>query len=204
MSFFRIFPIVTGHGEVRALPVLLARIIREVQPEAAFSILKPWRCRENQLIDPRSPVLENAVRAGIQAVGTEGAVFVVLDCEDDCPARLGPALRERIQGYARGGLATVVCAFREYETWFLWSLESMVGEYGLSHDAKAPNDPESCRGAKEWLASHIQGGSYAPTIDQEVLTNAMDIKLARRSDSFDKLYREVESLVGKLHGPTPR
>ena len=42
----------------------------------------------------------------------------------------------------------------------------------------------------------MQGGHrYTETLDQPALAAAFDLDLARRADSFDKLYREVARLL---------
>lgn len=193
------FPVVTGHGEERAFPVLLGRIIRHIDAQAVFSVMTPWRCRENQLLSETSTALESAIRAGVRTVGTNGAVIVLLDCEDQCPGQVGPAMRARAQSFAGEGLVTVVCAYREFETWFLWSLPSLVGRNGLPPNVPMPPDPDTIRGAKEWIGRNTLGRPYSPTVDQAAFVRYLDIDLARRSDSFDKLYREVESIVRALH-----
>ena len=88
-----------------------------------------------------------------------------------------------------------VVAKREYEAWFLASIESIAGSRTLARDIVAPRHPESIRGAKEWLSQRRQT-PYRPTADQAALTARFDMALVRRrSPSFDKLWRAVGALL---------
>ena len=58
-----------------------------------------------------------------------------------------------------------------------------------------PDNPESVRGAKEWLTQRM-GRPYRPTLDQEPFARVLDIELARAAPSFDKFYRELSRLLG--------
>jgi hypothetical protein len=61
-----------------------------------------------------------------------------------------------------------------------------------------PN-PESIRGAKEWLSRHMpRNRRYGETADQAALTSVFNIQAARRADSFDKCYREIVRLLTVL------
>lgn len=78
---------------------------------------------------------------------------------------------------------------------FIATIDSLRGTRGISPDAGVPPDPESIRGAKEWLRERM-GGRYSPTADQTALTTRFDMALARRrSPSFDKLWRAVSALL---------
>jgi hypothetical protein len=61
----------------------------------------------------------------------------------------------------------------------------------------APNDPEGVVHAKEWLSGRILHG-YSETADQPALTALFDLQAARRADSFDKCYRDVEGMLRTL------
>jgi hypothetical protein len=42
---------------------------------------------------------------------------------------------------------------------------------------------------------------YSEGLDQPALTAVLDLKLARRVDSFDKLVRDVARLLGRIAPP---
>ena len=86
-------------------------------------------------------------------------------------------------------------AKREYEAWFLASIESIAGSRTRSGDVAAPPAAESVGGAEEWLSQRIQV-SYRPVADQPALTARFDMALARRgAPSFDKMWRAVSGLL---------
>ena len=96
---------------------------------------------------------------------------------------------------------SVVLAKKEFEAWFIAAAESLRGQCGLSQELVADPDPESIRGAKEWLSRQMpRNRRYAETTDQPALTAIFDLQAARRADSFDKCYREIVRLLTVL-GP---
>ncbi len=127
-------------------------------------------------------------------------LFILVDADDACPAELGTQLKERVQLIAQNFpqcLASVNIANREFEGWFIASLETIAEFERISMPEHLPPDIESIRGAKEWLTSHMSSGrTYSPTADQARFTSAIDIDLARqRSRSFDRFCREVGRLL---------
>lgn len=186
--------IVEGHGEVDAVPILVRRLVQTMQPGFALQIEQPLRVPRNRLTKPRE--LERAVELAGRRVGPDGAVLLILDSDDECPASLAPSLLTRARE-ARSDLAIgVVLAKREFEAWFLAAADSLRGKRGLTSSLTAPDDPESIRGAKEWLTARMAPGRrYVETLDQAALAATFDLELARRAPSFDKLYRQVAALI---------
>lgn len=85
--------IVEGHGEVEAVPVLIRRIAAAVDPTLVLRIPHPIRIPRSRLVKPGE--LERAVELAARQVGARGAVLVVLDADDDCPAQRAPELLGR-------------------------------------------------------------------------------------------------------------
>lgn len=190
MSAIVIAPIVEGHGEVAAVPVLIRRVAARIAPAVAVDVRRPHRIPRSRLL--RSGELERCARIA-QADSPGANVLVLVDADEDCPAQLGPATLSRLGG-ADVGRAAVVVAKHEYEAWFLASAEALGGRRGLRSPLAAPADPERVGGAKEWIqANRIDGRAYRPTVDQAALTAGIDIDIARnRSASFDKFCRVLE------------
>lgn len=186
--------VVGGHGEVQAVPILIRRIAQALEPPRFPAIERPIRIPESKL--RKQAELERAVNLAARRAGEGGAVLVVMDCDDECPAELGPALLAWA-GDARPDVAiSVVLAKCEFESWFLAAAESLRGRRALPNTIIAPVDPESIRGAKEWLSAQMPANrAYRETLDQPALTDAFDLDAARQCDSFDKCVREVERLV---------
>ncbi|RKU37417.1 hypothetical protein C6496_10035 [Candidatus Poribacteria bacterium] len=191
--------IVEGHGEVEAVPVLIRRVAAHLYPELAIIIPRPIRISRDKLLQAGG--LEQWVEVVSVRVGTQGAIFVILDSDDDCPAELGPELLHRASRVQVGLPVAVVLAKCEFEAWFLAAAESLRGQRGLSDDVHSPHDPETIRGAKEWLTYRMEGSkTYSETTDQPALAALFDIEQARQADSFDKCYRDIVRLLGRLRG----
>ena len=187
----RIVAIVEGDGEVEAVPVLLRRIGTEVSPLVPLDVPRPMRVHRHQIV--KEGELERYVALAAARAGDGGRIVILLDANGDCPAEFAPIILRRARATRPGLRIEVVLAKSEYEAWFISAIESIAGTRGIHPDLSAPQDPESMRGAKEWLR---MGGSYRPTADQAALTARFDMALAReRSPSFDKMWRATSALL---------
>ena len=185
--------IVEGDGEVEAVPLLMRWIAAEVAPLSPPTVLRPIRVRRQRIL--KEGELERYVRLAAVRVEDDGRILILLDANGDCPARIGPARLERARMASPGRRIESVLAKSEYESWFVASAESIAGARGILPKIAAPMDPESIRGAKEWLDDRMQG-SYRPTADQAALTATFDMASARlRSPSFDKMWRAMTALL---------
>jgi hypothetical protein len=191
--------VVEGEGEVQAVPILVRRIAERLDPGLAVQIPRPVLSKRSQLAEALGE-LESRIQMAVAKLHGRGGVLVLLDSEDDDPAKLGPSLLERARRARADIPIAVVLAVREYEGWFLAAAESLGGKCGLPADLKAPSDPESYRGAKEWLRKRMpRERKYSEPGDQPVLTATFDLDLARqRSPSFDTCFREVTRLLTQL------
>lgn len=135
----------------------------------------------------------------VEGQGEVAAVLVLLDADDDCPARLGPQLLTRVKDARPDRSGSVVLANREFEAWFLAAAPLLRGLRGLAGDLALPADAERPRDCKGWLsARRTDGRAYKPATDQAALAAAFDMQMARQhSPSFDKLWRDVERLLGE-------
>ncbi len=193
----QIASIVEGHGEVKALPRLIQRIARMHDTGLVVKTHPPVRWPASTLLKPDG--LERAVNLAARLLQGQGCIFVLLDCEDDAPCRLGPQLLERARAERPDIPIGVALAFREFETWFVAAAESLRGQCGLPSDLQPPENPEAFRDAKKWLTDRMPPGrSYAETVDQPALTGMFDLHAARRVYSFDKCYREITRLLDEL------
>jgi hypothetical protein len=196
-----ILTIVEGQGEVLAVPVLLRRILFEFEVYDVH-LPRPFRVHRNRIARPGE--IEKAARQAVADRGRSGdfrvsAVLVVLDADEDCPARLASDLLERCKFVFPDLPFSVVLAKREFEAWFLGAKESLRGKRGIRMDATTPKNPESIRGAKERLTANMDGNRYVPTDDQPAFAEVFDLRLAsERCASFRKLLRDVQGLLGEL------
>ena len=189
--------IVEGHGEVEAVPILIRRVAARHYPELTAVIPTPIRIPRNKVF--KVGELERAVGLAVRNIKQQGAIFIILDSDNDCPAQVGPSLLQRISQIFHNMPIAVVLAKHEFEAWFLAAAESLRGERGLRSDIDPPNDPEAIRGAKEWLHNRMQSGkTYRSKRDQPALASLFDIEQARQADSFDKCYRDIVRLLEEL------
>ena len=119
-------PIVEGPGEVSAVPLLLRRLCHEAQAWNV-TIAKPHRRPRSQFVN--QDTFQNAICLAGRASGRLG-ILVLFDADDDCPAEMAPRLERWAHDAASGRPCSVVMANREYEAWFLASIESLRGREG--------------------------------------------------------------------------
>lgn len=198
MTTIRIACVVEGHGEVDAVPIVVRRIVKGIDPALTLWMPKPAiRIHRSKIVKPGE--IENAVQlARLKMLGA-GGVLVLIDADEECPATLGPSLLSRARAEHGDLPIAVVVAKNEFEAWFLAAATSLRGRQGLLENLNPPDYPEEITGAKEWLRSRmVDNRKYSPTIDQAELSRHFDLTMARQAPSFDKLYRDIYSLVSQL------
>ena len=189
-----ILPIVEGDGEVRAVPILIRRIVAHYAPSAFVPVGRPIPVSRLGFV--RTDLLERTVELAARQTQPTDGILILLDADDDCPCDLAEALMTRAKAARPDRAISVVAANREYEAWFLAAATSIRGKRGLADDMNAPADPEAIRDAKGWLARHTpRGFTYKPTLDQPALTNIFDLEQAYAARSFRKLVKEVLALA---------
>ncbi|MFZ2651783.1 MAG: DUF4276 family protein [Burkholderiaceae bacterium] len=187
--------IVEGHGEQQAVQRLLRRIATDASPQAQFRVNEPIRIKSGSFVNDSgyfSRYINLAAAKARQEIA--GHVLILLDCEDECPGRFGPALLGHASAIAPDVNIIVALAYREYETWFMAAVESLRGVEGMSGAVVRPADPEATRNAKGWLGRHMPHG-YDPISHQLPFTNVFDLDAGRTIPSFDRLYRKIASLL---------
>jgi hypothetical protein len=185
-------PIVEGHGEVSAFPVLLRRL-RDLSQAFAMDVNAPIRRKRSELVK------EDGLRRSIQLAIMQpmcGCIIVLFDSDDDCPKELAPRVQDWAQEEARGIPCRVVMATREYEAWFLASTESLRGFRGVRHDAVSHPDPETPRDAKSRLEEQMSPErSYSETADQPALSARFDMRPAYQNC---RSFRHLVKVFGEL------
>ncbi len=197
-------PIVEGHGDVAAFPVLLRRLVGEAQAWTV-NIGRPIRRPRSQLVQKTG--VEQAVRLALKEPDC-GAILFLFDGDDDCPAELGPSVQTWAATVANDIPCGAVIAHREYEAWFLSAIESLRGYRGVLDDAEPHLNPENPRDAKGQLEARMQANaSYLERTDQPAFSERFSLSDAyRRSRSFQKLassFGHLASSMGKDIGVWP-
>lgn len=197
MTPIRIGLVVEGHGDFKAAPILFRRIGYDIDPSVPLDVQQPIRRPRSSLVRTTGE-LERAVELAALKARPRGGVFVLLDSDDDCPAKLAPLLLARAESAGMGLPVSVILPQREFEGWFLAAAESIRGKRGLPTDLAPPQNPEEIRGAKRWLRERMHGHVYSETIDQPALAAVFDLDQARAAKSFDKCYRELRLLIERF------
>jgi len=185
-------PIVEGHGEVKAVPVLLRRLLAEAQVYD-FQVGNPIRRKRSQFVQ-EEPLRQSVRIARLQKDCR--AILILFDSDDDCPKELASQIEEWATEEAGEIPCCVVMAHREYEAWFLASIASLRGERGIRRDAESHPEPERPRNAKHQLESRMHSGlSYSETADQAAFTARLDFAVAY---SRCRSFRKMATAFGRL------
>ena len=194
-SRVNIQPVVEGHGEVEAVPVLLRRL-RDEAGAWTVEIERPIRRPRSQLTSELG--IGRAVEIARRQPACE-AILIVFDGDQDCPAELGPKVQGWATAAARGLPCEVALPHREYEAWFLATIESLRTHPRslIKTDAASHPDPEKPLDAKGQMRERMTRGiAYSPTAHQARLSGRFSLELAyRRSRSFRKLATSFGSLL---------
>ena len=201
-----IVPIVEGDGEVKAVPLLLRRVLGERHSRYDIRIQRPINARgKTKLLRKFDSFLEYARRDR-----ECGAVLVLLDGDEDCPRNLAACLAQTAVRLNMSVPVAIVCAHREYEVWFVASLDSETGDniratLGLAKTVAYDGDIELIGSPKGWIQVQMpQSSGYKETQDQPALTPFIDIEHTRqRSRSFRRLCHAVEELLCAIESGTP-
>ena len=180
-------PIVEGKGEFLAVPVLLRRLIAEANAYT-LGVNRPIRSPRPALV--RVDGVRDAVRLA-RKLPDCAAILILFDSDDDCPKDIALQVQAWAQAEASPIPCFVVMATREYEAWFLATIESLRGVRGIRDDATSHPNPESRRGAAEELEKRMPPTSgYSKTADQPALTARFDMAIAyQRCRSFRRMVK---------------
>ncbi len=189
-------PIVEGDGEVAAVPVLLRRLIAAANAYQ-LGIQLPIRRSRTDLMR------ENGVRDAVHLARNKpdcAAILIMFDSDDDCPKDIAPRVQAWGEAEANPIPCFVVMTTREYEAWFLATIESLRGARGIRTDATSHPDPESPRGAKEELRKRMTPNrKYAEKADQPALTAQFDMAMAYQCC---RSFRRMVNVFGLLAAGT--
>lgn len=181
--------IVEGHGEVKALAVLLRRLQGVAEFNGYLDIQSPIRIPADAFFDSKK--LSRALQIAIADREERHLVLLLRDADDDCPVELAKNILSFV-GEIDKVEVLVVVAKCEYESWFVASAPSLAGKRGLPDDLSVPANHHSIRGAKEWLSSRMgQRRSYGETVDQPALSELMDLGMACQNPSFRRFHDRV-------------
>lgn len=195
----RLLPIVEGDGDKAAVPLLLRDMLAERHDIHDWKILKPHVRGELPTVRKN---FDNNFKAAIKE---NAAILWILDfdCDDcECVKKEADDLLARANEIYQDWPIEIAFMVQEYETLFL-SNETATRSVLKSIPAvtEFPENPESIRGAKEWLSAAMpKGFSYKPTVHQPKITAALNLNhLLEHSPSYTHLDRALARLVEKMH-----
>lgn len=193
-----LLPIVEGQGDMQAVPVLLRRIL-EHHSHFDVTVLSPQKRGDLPKIKAN---FDNYFKIAIK----ENAAIIWIidfDCATcDCVAEEAAQLYQRANAIYPGKPFKVVFMVKEFETLFL--AEPDATRSVLKEIPKAtvfPENPETIRGAKEWLSMSMPSGfAYKETVHQVKLAAAVDLDcLKNNSASYRHLEKSVLALIAKTN-----
>jgi len=189
--------IVEGHGEVKALPVMLRRLAERL---GVFDLQlpEPIRVPRARFLN-RDDEFERMVALASLKAADDGLVLIVLDADDDCPVTLSRDVSAKALPVLRGAAHSVVVANREYESWLIAASPSLASKRGLPDVLDPPPNSEALRDAKGWLSERMvanSGNCYRPVVDQAALSAVVDLDAAlAQSRSLRKLEKCVAAYL---------
>ena len=184
--------IVEGQGDEAALPPLLHRIANETIPGQVLRVNPPHRVNANRFLNNEQEFSRVVHLQAAKAAQSDGFLLILLDCEDDCPAELGPSILERARAIRSDVTIIVVLAYREFESWFEAAAHSLQGCEGLPKDLAPPGDSTAIRDAKGWLSGKM-GYKYNPVVSQAALCRVFNLEEACGNRSFARFYGRVKA-----------
>ena len=190
----RILPIVEGEGDLAAVPELIRRVAHDAG-KFDTTVLPPHKRGDLPKVLQR---LEN----DLQVAQMEGCpILWVLDY--DCPTctdvhRDLASFRDRVAKAKPTQRVEVAFMVKEFESLFLADHETTRAVFpDIPPDCEWPADPESIRGAKEWISkARPKGLAYKETMHQAKLAAQVDLpRLRQRSPSFRRFEAAVLALL---------
>lgn len=191
----RLLTIVEGDGDLKAVPVLVRRLLQETHGRFDVQQLPAQKRGEW----PR--VKREFKRFYLSARLEDAPILWVLDFDcDDC---LDPvAEREWLQAEAKridpGGTVEVVFMVKEFESIFLWDDRCLRRAFPeFLANAKLPDNPETVRDAKGWISRNLpKGRAYKPTTDQARMAATVELDHLREvSASMKRLEDSLLRLI---------
>ncbi len=189
----KIVALVEGPGDVEAVPELLRKVLYEKQ-QWTWQVARPKRVGGLGALKKRLVKFMTYAERDAE----EGGILILLDLDDGCPETEAINLARQIKSLNLSCPVAIVFAHREYEAWFLASLDSIVKQFNLLPTGlTCKGDVERIRDVKGWLTRQMPPGrAYKPTIHQTRLTTWIDLDIAcQNSRSFRRLCNAVQELL---------
>lgn len=184
----RILPIVEGDGDVKAVPILVRRILHA---HGFYGIdLLPAQKRGD--LPKVKGAFDNYFNAALK---WNAPILWVMDfdCKDcECVAHESQALYQQASQIRLGWPFKVVFIPKEFETLFLAEQQAARGVLGIAPDYQFPNNPEQIRDAKQTLSRALPSGrAYKEMVHQEKIAAQLDIAVLRETSSCFRHFEDA-------------
>lgn len=186
--------IVEGDGDIGAARLLVQRILEKHQ---IFDIELPRPHKRGEY----PSVARHFDNFFLAAIKEKAPILWVLDFdakEYTCPVAEANALLGRAASLRPDWPIKIAFLVKEYETLFLHDEAATRSVFtDIPKNAAFPANPETIRGAKEWLSKQRPSGkAYKETVHQEKITARLNLEnLREKSRDFAHLERAVISLI---------
>jgi hypothetical protein len=187
-----IAPIVEGHGEIEALPALLHRIAAHMGK--VLVVNRPIRVKAAKFLNDKEDFRKHIELAAAKAIGNGGIALILLDCEDDCAAEMGPLILAKALAIRPDARFIVALATKEYESWFIAGVKSLGGVRGIPVDIEAPVEAENIRNAKGWLGLRMNV-AYDEITHQLEFSRKIDLEQACLNRSFQRFHARISDYL---------
>lgn len=186
--------IIEGHGEVEAVPVLIRKVLHHHNYFDAVEILPHRRKGMPNAL----PDFEKNFKMALEEAD---AILLLLDfdCKEcDCVVQSSAYFYQQAKRLRADMPFKVAFLVKEFETLFLANPEATRKVLPkIPADLPFPIEPESVRGAKEWLSKAMPSGiAYKETVHQVKIVSQLDLDhLHEHSPSYRHLEKAVLALV---------
>ncbi|NTE34862.1 DUF4276 family protein [Agrobacterium tumefaciens] len=199
-----IYPIVEGHGDERALPVLLRNILNSRFLFYDFKILHPYRLPKGKMKLEAEwggviSLVNDRLSAECLDEDDRGLILVVCDADDDCLVSLKTQIDGFVNTTGHEHNFSFVAAHREYESWFLAAAESFSGHNDCAQSVVSVQNILQISDAKGYFERNIlkDGRFYSETVDQPKFSAVIDFTLMPENNnrSLKRLLDILQSAV---------
>ncbi len=118
----KIVALVEGPGDIEAVPGLLYKLLREKHQQWTWQVARPKRVGGLGALKKRLDRFMTYAERDAEG----GGILILLDLDDGCPEIEAINLAQQIRSLNLSCPVAIVFAHREYEAWFLASLDSIV------------------------------------------------------------------------------
>jgi hypothetical protein len=199
-----IFPVVEGHGEEVAVPVLLRNFFGSRHAIYDVNIYRPYRLPRGKMTkaDQWDGILTLAIRRIEDGMseGDRGLVLVLCDSDDDCPISVRESIESQIRITSSRVDFQVVVAQKEFEAWFLTCRASFEGHHECVQPIPQIDDIPLIRDAKGYFERSIlkPGRYYSEVVDQPKFSALINFKVD--SENNDRSLRRFTEVLSRAVG----